>query len=161
MTFHRATGSRRLQATIRLGLFKISRARERECGGNVVITRHGSCYVGSHEAAEQGSETPILFRISSVLATTSTSASRFRLSFLYNYQFTKNFLTVMTMTTLDPPPAYEGAASQHGTPAPPLRPQGKPRGPFPLDIPVLNQLRGKRIILASASPRRKQLLAQV
>jgi hypothetical protein len=44
-----------------------------------------------------------------------------------------------------------------------IRPAGKPipRGPFPLDIPVLNQLKGKRIILASASPRRKQILHTV
>ncbi|KAF3932800.1 hypothetical protein ABW19_dt0207864 [Dactylella cylindrospora] len=31
----------------------------------------------------------------------------------------------------------------------------------PLDLPCLNLLRGKRVILASASPRRKQLLAQI
>ncbi|RVD86977.1 uncharacterized protein DFL_005227 [Arthrobotrys flagrans] len=31
----------------------------------------------------------------------------------------------------------------------------------PLDLPCLNALRGKRVILASASPRRKQLLAQI
>lgn len=41
---------------------------------------------------------------------------------------------------------------------------GQPRGPrppFPLDLPALNMIRGKRVILASASPRRRQLLAQV
>jgi hypothetical protein len=62
----------------------------------------------------------------------------------------------------EPPPTYEAAAIQHGAlpartgPSKPL-----PRGPFPLDIPVLNQLRGQRVILASASPRRKQILAPV
>lgn len=66
---------------------------------------------------------------------------------------------------LEPPPDYDDAAHQHGAPAPskPAVPAVKPppRGPFPLDIPVLNALRGKRVILASASPRRKQLLGQV
>ncbi|GAB7329883.1 hypothetical protein MBLNU13_g01594t1 [Cladosporium sp. NU13] len=41
---------------------------------------------------------------------------------------------------------------------------GQPRGPrppFPLDLPALNMIRGKRVILASASPRRRQLLAQI
>ncbi|KAM0719798.1 hypothetical protein Q7P37_003932 [Cladosporium fusiforme] len=36
-----------------------------------------------------------------------------------------------------------------------------PRPPFPLDLPALNLIRGKRIILASTSPRRRQLLAQI
>lgn len=58
------------------------------------------------------------------------------------------------------PPSYDAAAIQHGSL--PIRPAGKaPLRIFPLDIPVLNQLKGKRVILASASPRRKQLLAQV
>ncbi|KAH6669397.1 acetylserotonin methytransferase-like protein-like protein [Halenospora varia] len=61
------------------------------------------------------------------------------------------------------PPHYEAQAIQHGAlPARNGPPAGKnplPRGPFPLDIPVLNQLRGKRVILASASPRRKQIIA--
>lgn len=61
-------------------------------------------------------------------------------------------------------PTSDAAATQHG--ALPVRSgtaAGKPipRGPFPLDIPVLQALKGKRIILASASPRRKQLLATV
>ncbi|KAK2627477.1 hypothetical protein QTJ16_003443 [Diplocarpon rosae] len=64
--------------------------------------------------------------------------------------------------------SYDAAAAQaaqHG--ALPTRsgppPEGKPvpRGPFPLDIPVLTQLRGKRMILASASPRRKQILSNI
>lgn len=41
------------------------------------------------------------------------------------------------------------------------RPVGPPRLPFPLDIPLLNALKGKRVILASKSPRRKQLLNAV
>jgi hypothetical protein len=64
------------------------------------------------------------------------------------------------------PPSYEAVAIQHGAlparngpPTPGAKPL--PRGPFPLDIPVLNQLRGKRVILASASPRRKQILSSV
>jgi septum formation protein len=64
-----------------------------------------------------------------------------------------------------PPPDYDTVAAQHGeAPKRPIPPAGaKPlaRGPFPLDIPILQQLKGKRIILASASPRRKQLLNQV
>lgn len=63
----------------------------------------------------------------------------------------------------DPPPAYEAAAIEHGALPAKSGPSAKPlpRGPFPLDIPVLNQLRGKRVILASASPRRKQILSTV
>lgn len=60
-------------------------------------------------------------------------------------------------------PKYEAAAVEHG--ALPSRPAGSkpplPRGPFPLDIPILAQLKGKRVVLASASPRRKQILATV
>lgn len=71
--------------------------------------------------------------------------------------------TSRTMTEASP--SYEAAALEHG--AVPLRdgpPAGKkqvPRGPFPLDIPVLNQLRGKRVILASQSPARRQILSKV
>jgi len=39
-------------------------------------------------------------------------------------------------------------------------PLPRPRAPMPLDIPVLNAIKGKRVILASASPRRRQLFAQ-
>jgi hypothetical protein len=62
-------------------------------------------------------------------------------------------------------PSYDAAAVQHG--ALPTRTGSVERrgtlqrGPFFLDIPVLNQLRGKRCILASQSPRRKQILAPV
>ncbi|KAF8860133.1 acetylserotonin methytransferase-like protein-like protein [Acephala macrosclerotiorum] len=64
------------------------------------------------------------------------------------------------------PPTYDAVAAQHGAlptrnGPPPAGAKPLPRGPFPLDIPVLNQLKGKRIILASASPRRKQLLATI
>lgn len=58
-------------------------------------------------------------------------------------------------------PSYDAVATTHGALPSRTGPPGKPlpRGPFPLDIPVLNQLKGKRVILASASPRRKQLLS--
>ncbi|TVY45966.1 Maf-like protein, partial [Lachnellula subtilissima] len=68
-------------------------------------------------------------------------------------------------TMTEAPPSYDAAATEHG--ALPVRDgpaAGKkpiPRGPFPLDIPVLNQLRGKRIILASQSPSRKQILSKI
>jgi len=72
---------------------------------------------------------------------------------------------------LDPPPTYSISASAGGPPAPTAAAGGGgqlPRGvkgrlprPPPLDLPALNMIRGKRVILASASPRRKQLLSQV
>lgn len=58
---------------------------------------------------------------------------------------------------LNPPPYTD-------EPLPPTQPPPKgsgPRPPFPLDLPALNLIRGKRVILASASPRRRQLLAQI
>lgn len=62
---------------------------------------------------------------------------------------------------LVPPPDYDSAVehgiAQTGAPAP----SSGPRPPLPLNLPALNMLRGQRVILASASPRRKQLLAQV
>jgi hypothetical protein len=64
-----------------------------------------------------------------------------------------------------PPPAYSTPQSTtepnsaSGTPLP-VRPRG-PRPPLPLDLPALASLKGKRVVLASASPRRRQLLAQV
>lgn len=59
----------------------------------------------------------------------------------------------------DPPPDYITAARAHGIP---LR-QSAPikKGPLPLELPILTYLRSKRVILASASPRRKALLSQV
>jgi septum formation protein len=59
----------------------------------------------------------------------------------------------------EPPPSYESSqqtAPATAAPQPPL-----PRARPPLDMPALNAVRGKRIILASASPRRRQLLAQI
>ncbi|KAI9659845.1 MAG: hypothetical protein M1821_001196 [Bathelium mastoideum] len=65
----------------------------------------------------------------------------------------------------DPPPSYTSNSPQAppSTTTNPLPHRGPPmpRPPFPLDLPALNMLRGKRVILASASPRRKQLLAQI
>jgi len=68
---------------------------------------------------------------------------------------------------LEEPPSYDDASaplvppaekSNAGPQAPLRRGPGPPR---PLDLPALNELRGKRVILASASPRRRQLLAQI
>lgn len=56
----------------------------------------------------------------------------------------------------DAPPPYDEASQKQPPPRSPI-----PRGPLPLDLPALNAARSKRTILASASPRRKQLLAQV
>jgi len=56
-----------------------------------------------------------------------------------------------------PPPNYE-KSTQGKLPLrqnAPIRP-----GPKPLEIPILKYLRSKRVVLASASPRRKQLLGQ-
>ncbi|KAF2218254.1 inosine triphosphate pyrophosphatase-like protein [Elsinoe ampelina] len=58
---------------------------------------------------------------------------------------------------LEPPPDYEAATEKSGQSAPGSR----PRGPLPFKLPALDSLKGKRVILASASPRRKQLLAQI
>ncbi|KAL2199870.1 hypothetical protein P885DRAFT_29946 [Corynascus similis CBS 632.67] len=59
----------------------------------------------------------------------------------------------------DPPPDYITAARAHGIP---LR-QSAPikKGPYPLELPILSYLRSKRVILASASPRRRALLSQL
>ncbi|EXJ67198.1 septum formation protein [Cladophialophora psammophila CBS 110553] len=65
----------------------------------------------------------------------------------------------------DNPPSYEPLSIppptgvQAGTAPPPGRRPLRP--PPPLELPALNLLRNKRIILASQSPRRKQLLAQI
>ncbi|KAJ9646500.1 hypothetical protein H2201_001456 [Coniosporium apollinis] len=68
-----------------------------------------------------------------------------------------------TKTPIDPPPSYDSttqpAPVAMGAPAPPRAPI--PRAPLPLDLPALNILRGKRVILASSSPRRKQILAHI
>ncbi|KAF7902356.1 hypothetical protein EAF00_002259 [Botryotinia globosa] len=79
-----------------------------------------------------------------------------------------HYTPLSTSAPKSPPPTYESASSQHS--ALPTRPASQsistgkgpvPRGPFPLDIPLLQELKGKRIILASASPRRKQILATI
>lgn len=59
----------------------------------------------------------------------------------------------------DPPPDYITAAAASGLrlrQTAPIR-----RGPYPLDLPVLRHLSSQRVILASASPRRKALLSQL
>ncbi|RHZ43968.1 nucleotide diphosphatase, partial [Aspergillus thermomutatus] len=61
----------------------------------------------------------------------------------------ENLLSHVDDTAADPPPAYDASAA----PTPRL-----PRPP-PLPLPVLNALRTKRVILASASPRRRQILS--
>ncbi|KJZ76993.1 hypothetical protein HIM_03314 [Hirsutella minnesotensis 3608] len=56
------------------------------------------------------------------------------------------------------PPEYT-AAAEHGAGP---RPSGPPRRILqPLDIPILKHLNSKRVVLASASPRRKALLQQI
>nr|OQO21557.1 hypothetical protein B0A51_10796 [Rachicladosporium sp. CCFEE 5018] len=71
-----------------------------------------------------------------------------------------------TKTPREPPPAYEddhkpAAANGSAAPAPGGTGARGPRAPLPLNLPALNMIKGKRIILASASPRRRQLLAQI
>lgn len=65
----------------------------------------------------------------------------------------------------DAPPSYEALSVPPSKEAQQqARPNGPPRQlrpPPPLDLPALNLLRSKRVILASASPRRKALLAQI
>ena len=78
---------------------------------------------------------------------------------LTSYPFCVRF----EMAETKPPPSYDDAATQHGVLPSRSAVAGKPllKGPLLLDIPVLNILRGKRVILASASPRRKQILSMV
>ncbi|KAI2614918.1 Maf/Ham1 [Hypoxylon sp. NC1633] len=80
-------------------------------------------------------------------------------------------------TPSDPPPDYETAALEHNTQGlpirtkqpghslPPPQPQQARRPPPPpgalLDLPILKYMRTHRVILASASPRRRTLLAQL
>lgn len=58
----------------------------------------------------------------------------------------------------DPPPSYDLASQPHPPPQK-LPPKGGPKPPFPLQLPALNALRTKRLILASSSPRRQQILS--
>ena len=64
--------------------------------------------------------------------------------------------TKIAETPTEPPPLYESAAAQQ-----PAQNAPRLRAPLPLDLPALRALRGRRVVLASASPRRKQLLAQI
>ncbi|KAJ4164842.1 hypothetical protein LMH87_006497 [Akanthomyces muscarius] len=64
-------------------------------------------------------------------------------------------------TPKGPPPGYDEAAAEHTAGSRPAPPPGLRRGPAPLDIPIIKHLNAKRVILASASPRRKALLQQV
>ncbi|KAK5151341.1 hypothetical protein LTR04_006617, partial [Oleoguttula sp. CCFEE 6159] len=66
-------------------------------------------------------------------------------------------------TPSEPPPSYEVAASPAAKPSavPVTLRQPVLRAPLPLDLPALNMVKGRRAILASASPRRKQLLSQI
>lgn len=84
----------------------------------------------------------------------------------------KDGVPAESLIPADPPPVYtaaaeheSAAASGGSTAAAAARPrQGGPpprKPPPPMDLPILAHLRSRRVILASASPRRKQLLAQV
>ncbi|POS70625.1 hypothetical protein DHEL01_v210981 [Diaporthe helianthi] len=59
----------------------------------------------------------------------------------------------------DNPPDYIQSAREHGIRLRQSAPAKK--GPLPLELPIISHLKDKRVILASASPRRKALLAQV
>lgn len=63
----------------------------------------------------------------------------------------------LSLAPSDDPPSYEAAAIPAQNPPPPRRLARPP----PLELPALLLLRNKRVILASASPRRKQLLSQI
>ncbi|KAF2139987.1 uncharacterized protein K452DRAFT_274616 [Aplosporella prunicola CBS 121167] len=58
------------------------------------------------------------------------------------------------------PPSYDSINKRASVSSFSPRAPG-PRAPMPLSLDALNELRGKRVILASASPRRRQLLAQI
>src|SRR5271170_972590 len=60
---------------------------------------------------------------------------------------------------LDPPPSYDAVSKPPLSPQPPVKLPLRP--PPPLELPALTLVRSKRIILASASPRRRQLLASI
>ncbi|KAI1322452.1 inosine triphosphate pyrophosphatase-like protein [Xylariaceae sp. FL0255] len=68
----------------------------------------------------------------------------------------------------EPPPDYDTSAREHSSnsstlpirPAPP--PQGRRPPPIaPLDLPIVQYMKTHRVILASASPRRRALLGQI
>ncbi|KAL8973144.1 MAG: hypothetical protein Q9197_002468 [Variospora fuerteventurae] len=60
---------------------------------------------------------------------------------------------------VEPPPSYESTEIVPSKPSGMKAPVG--RAPLPLDLPALTSIRDRRVILASASPRRRQLLAQI
>ncbi|KAK1595821.1 Maf-like protein-domain-containing protein [Colletotrichum navitas] len=68
-----------------------------------------------------------------------------------------------TKTTLNTPPAYIKATEHLSRPRAPSAAAGGPgpRTPLPLNLPIISYLKSKRVVLASASPRRRALLAQV
>ncbi|GJC85082.1 maf-like protein C3G6.03c [Colletotrichum liriopes] len=68
-----------------------------------------------------------------------------------------------TKTSSDPPPEYIKATEHLSRPRAPSAAAGGPgtRAPLPLNLPIISYLKSKRVILASASPRRRALLAQV
>lgn len=71
----------------------------------------------------------------------------------------KTVAMAYTSVPSDPPPDYIQSAREHGIrlrQSAPIR-----KGPLPFELPIITHLRGKRVILASASPRRKALLAQI
>ncbi|KAI1432582.1 inosine triphosphate pyrophosphatase-like protein [Xylaria sp. CBS 124048] len=63
----------------------------------------------------------------------------------------------------DPPPAYTPSSHDDGLASrkPPQQQQGRRPPPPALDLPILKYMRTHRVILASASPRRRALLAQI
>lgn len=79
---------------------------------------------------------------------------------LFSLSFGSNTVAMAyTSVPADPVPNYIQSAREHGIK---LRQSGPiKKGPLPFELPIITHLRGKRVILASASPRRKALLAQV
>ncbi|KAI0160496.1 inosine triphosphate pyrophosphatase-like protein [Xylariaceae sp. FL1272] len=63
----------------------------------------------------------------------------------------------------EPPPDYDTSAREHGPlPIRTAPPQGRRPPPIaPLDLPIVQYMKTHRVILASASPRRRQLLGQI
>ncbi|TPX17249.1 uncharacterized protein E0L32_003367 [Thyridium curvatum] len=59
----------------------------------------------------------------------------------------------------EPPPEYTASPEKAALPIRQSAPIRRP--PPPLDLPILNYIKSHRVILASASPRRRELLARV